>query len=170
MPFDLPGTVELDETTRLGKFQFEGSLMDRASSTLTLEDVGISMSLQPVADPRHMVDTAVQCTPGNSSVTHYSPLSSPRLLTKAEHSKRIHSVNALAVLQSSDRSQSLPSTPDKKRRNRTFFSGGGQSPTFLLENSQGGSSRDERSGNGRSNSRLSDDHQLDDVSLLLAVF
>ena len=165
MPFDLPGAVDKDERTRLSKYQFENTLADRTSSTLTLEDVDVGISISPhqLGELRHAVDVAIQCTPGHSSVTHYSPLSSPRPHVKAEHSKRIYSVNSLSVIPRSDRSQSVPSTPDKQRRatgGRAFFPVGGQSPT--LDHSLGS---DQRSTNRQSNSsRLSGEHQIVDVS------
>ena len=132
IPFDLPGTVEAaDKENRLGIL--------RASSTLTLEDVGITVSHSPP-----MVDVAIQCSPGGSSITRYqSPSSSPRSATsKGEHSKRHHSVSQLIANATPLRTQSLPNTPIKKRRSyhspRKGYSGGTQSPPlpFLLEHSR----------------------------------
>ncbi len=133
VPFDLPGTVEsADKENQLGIL--------RASSTLMLEEIGITVSPNPPV----LVDVAIQCSPGGSSFTRYhSPSSSPRSATsKAEHSKRLHSVSQLITESNPLRTQSLPSTPLKKRRSfqvtRKGHSGGAQSPPlpFMLEHSR----------------------------------
>ena len=132
VPFDLPGSVEAAEK--------ENRLRaPRASSTLSLEDVGISVGHgSPVT-----VDVAIQCSPGGSSFARYhSPSSSPRsAASKAEHFKRIHSVSHIIAESNPLRTQSLPNTPLKKRRSfpRKGYSGGTQSPPpvpFMLEHSR----------------------------------
>lgn len=179
VPFDLPGTVEAANEDR--SLQFDPSITNRGGggSILTLEDVGISMSHH-----HHMVDVAVQCSPGHFSVTRYSPLSSPRPPSKGEHSRRLHSVTTLAINTSSVHSQSLPGTPIKKRRSQEVFGGhrvhlrdgsGHHSPPvpFLLDESHGnqvlgGVSRDVGGGgqtSGRS-SRLSGDQEVSSYNQL----
>lgn len=135
VPYDLPGTVDVGDV----RLEFNSLGGDRPGSTLTLEDVSISMS-QP-----EMVDVAIQCSPGGSSITRYHPPASPlQSRTKGEHTKRLHSVNTLSVDTSPLRTQSLPGTPIKKRRSPDILGGGsfgGREPKsppvpFLLEHSR----------------------------------
>ena len=109
IPFDLPGSIDADHSRR------ENSKFHYPDSSLTLEDVSISLG-QP-----EMVDVGVQCSPMSSSTTCYnSPSHSNSTTTtggpKGEHSNRLHSVNMLSIHTSPNRTQSLPTTPIKKRK------------------------------------------------------
>lgn len=115
VPYDLPGAVDMSDRP-------EFNTRERPGSALTLEDVSISMS-QP-----DMVDVAVQCSPSGSSVTRYHAPTSPQpprsAGAKAEHSKRLHSVNMLTMQDNLPSTQSLPGTPIKKRRSPGYFGEG----------------------------------------------
>lgn len=117
MPSDLPGTVEGGE--RLG---LNSSAIVHTGSTITLEDVNISMG------QLETVDVAIQCSPEGSSITRYYSHTSPQPPRKGEHSKRLHSVNALSADVNPQRTQSLPGTPTiKKHRspdNHEHYRGG----------------------------------------------
>lgn len=145
IPFDLPGTVEAADKNLLGDKSLLGDR--RASSTLTLEEIGITIS--PKAPT--FADAAIQCSSGNSSfmATHYtaSPSNSPRSAAKGEHAKRLHSVSQIINDPNNPlRTQSLPSSPLKNRRSQQQGSaqkgnstgGGAQSPPlpFMLEHSR----------------------------------
>ena len=158
IPYDLPGAVDMGDRS-----EFNAS--ERPGSALTLEDVSISMGQPDTAD------VAVQCSPSGSSVTRYHTPASPQpprsAGAKAEHSKRLHSVNMLSVQDNSPMTQSLPATPIKQRRSPGGFFVGGppHSPPvpYLSERKQHhtiGSARGRRIQDELSNGRHSADQVL----------
>ena len=132
VPFDLPGTVEAEGSSRQG---MSLTVMERSGSALSLQDVAIRM------DRIQTRDVAVQCTPESSSITHFhTPCSSPRASAKSEHSKRLHSVNPTKTSGTPINSRSLPNTPIKRRKSHEShgnYSDPHSPPfPFLLEHSR----------------------------------